>query len=180
MSIYTKGGDKGETSLYVRKSGKFIRVSKSSLRIDAIGCIDEANSILGVVLAFSKSKELENRIERIQRDLFTIGSILAGSKLKLSEESTSCFEKEIDEMDVKLPVLANFILPGGDKLGSLLHLARTIMRRAERSVVALSKKERVGSEILKYINRLSDYVFMLARFENYKTKRKEKIWDSKQ
>ena len=178
MVIYTKGGDKGKTSLYSQTKKKR-RVLKDSLRINAIGGIDEANSFLGVVVAFSNPRKLKGEIAEIQKDLLTIGSMLAGSSLKLSPDRTKHFEKTIDLIDAKLLVLANFILPGGGKIGSLLHYTRTLVRRAERGIVALNKKEKVDPEIIKYINRLSDLLFMLARHENHKEGKKEKLWTSK-
>jgi cob(I)alamin adenosyltransferase len=178
MVIYTKGGDKGETSLFSRTKKKR-RVSKDSLRINAIGTVDEANSFLGVVAAFTASKKLKVEIEEIQRDLLTVGSMIAGSPLRLSTERAIHFEKTIDVLDKNLPVLKNFILPGGGKSGSFLHFARTLVRRSERAIVTLSKKEKLDPEIIIYINRLSDFLFMLARGENHKSGNKEKIWNSK-
>ncbi|KKQ36370.1 MAG: hypothetical protein US53_C0055G0001, partial [Candidatus Woesebacteria bacterium GW2011_GWA1_37_7] len=130
--------------------------------------------------------KVENILEEIQRDLFTIGSILAGSDLRFSISKTNKLEKTIDEFEGKLPVLKNFILPGGSLLGSYLHLGRTVARRAERGVVSLSlslrnqkefKNKRVISEsVLPYLNRLSDFLFMLARYTNISSGEKEKIW----
>ena len=200
MAIYTKRGDTGETSLYDRGGAQRIRVSKDSLRIKAIGSIDELNSLLGVCIAVSKQSKLlprygqpladksktEDVLEEIQRDLFTIGSILAGSDLRFSISKTNKLEKIIDEFEGKLPVLKNFILPGGSLLGGYLHLGRTVARRAERGVVSLSlslrnqkefKNKRVISEsVLPYLNRLSDFLFMLARYTNISSGEKEKIW----
>ncbi len=175
MSVYTKTGDKGKTSLY---GGK--RVSKTNLRIEAIGNIDELNSTLGVVLSSLKEKNLKDELSRIQSDLFGIGALLANpsSSSKLDKRGVE-FEKIIDGLDKKLPELNNFILPGGGEAGSHLHLARTVARRAERRIVQLSEKENVQAEILIYMNRLSDLLFMFARFINYKEKKKERIWKSR-
>ena len=176
MAIYTKRGDKGETGLFSSDPSKKRRVSKSSLRINAIGSLDEANSFLGMVSAFCRDKKLRRLIEEIQTDLLTIGSILAGSKLKIDKRRIKETEKEIDGLEGKLSVLTNFILPGGGEVGSLLHFARTLARRAERAVVALHRKEKVDPEILVYLNRLSDYMFMLARDTNKKGGIRERIW----
>lgn len=178
MSVYTRAGDKGKTHLYQGKT-----ISKASLRIDAIGSIDELNSSIGVVLPEVRSKKLEVRSEliRVQNDLFEIGGALANptSKLKKLTGRVQNFEKIIDRLENGLPPLVNFILPGGGKSGSLLHLARTVSRRAERRVVELSEQDKVQPEIITYMNRLSDLLFMFARFINYKEKKKELKWTSR-
>ena len=179
MAIYTKKGDRGETSLYDVDARKAKRISKSSDRIEAIGSIDEVNSLLGVAASFVKYKKTIKFIEDIQRDLLTIGSMLAGSKLKLSEDRVDDLEEIIDELEGKLPVLSNFILPGGSGSAAHLHQARCIVRRAERVIVKLGQKEHVDEIILMYINRLSDLLFMLAREQNSKAKVKDKIWKGK-
>jgi len=178
MSIVTKTGDKGETGLFSSDETKKIRVSKASLRIETIGSIDEANSSLGLAASFVKDKKIKNKIFKIQNYLFEIGSILAGAKLEIDQKLVSQMENEIDEMDKVLPKLTHFILPGGGKAGSLLLSARTFVRRAERRVVELSKKEKILPEVLIYLNRLSDYVYTLARYSNFKEKIKEKAWSS--
>lgn len=172
MAIYTKKGDKGETGIF----GSDKKISKSTLRISAIGAVDETNSALGASLAFSKDFSLKKTIVGIQKDLFTLGSILAGSKLRFRSAKTKKLERIIDRLEGSLPVLKNFILPGGTKTASLLHLARSIARRAEREVVALSEVEEVNSQILIYLNRLSDLIFMLARQANAQKKAPEIIW----
>jgi len=179
MVVYTKRGDRGETGLFSPNPLKKRRISKASLRIAAIGAIDEANSFLGVVSAFSKSKALKREVEEIQRDLFTIGAILAGVKLRLDPGRVKVFEERIDKLQAKLPVSNNFIVPDGGKAGSLLHYARTQVRKAERTVVTLNNKQKVDSKVLVYLNRLSDFLFMLARESNYKEKKKEKYWVGK-
>ncbi len=176
MAIYTKTGDKGETGLFSGDKSKKIRVSKASLRIDAIGSIDETNTFLGLTASFTKSGRIKIKIIEIQRHLFEIGAILAGANLKIEKTLTREMEKEIDEMDKRLPKLNHFILPGGGRAGALLFMARTFVRRAERKVVTLSKKEKVNSDLLIYLNRLSDYVYTLARYINFKEKIKEKAW----
>jgi cob(I)alamin adenosyltransferase len=176
MPIYTKKGDKGETGLYSSDRSKTIRVSKSSLRIEAIGSIDEANTMLGLAASFVKDKKLKNKIFKIQERLFEVGAILAGANLKIASEAVTRMEEEIDEMDKSLKKLTHFILPGGGFGGAHLFLARTFVRRAERTVVALSHKEKVDKDVLVYLNRLSDYVYTLARYSNFKEGVKEKAW----
>jgi cob(I)alamin adenosyltransferase len=176
MPIYTRTGDKGKTSLF---GGK--RVLKSDDRVETYGTIDELNSILGVVVATieTKNKKLAKDLEEIQHDLFTIGSYLANPISKpvtRLEKRIERFEKEIDSMTSKMPELHNFILPGGGKVGASLHQARTVCRRAERSLVGLMQEEEVDQHVVKYINRLSDLLFTMARFVNHKEKKKETIW----
>jgi cob(I)alamin adenosyltransferase len=180
MPIYTRFGDKGKTALHTGKT-----VSKGSIRVEAYGNLDELNSFLGVVLSRIRDKKIKEEILKIQNDLFEIGASLAGpgekQHLTLSKELKKRvleFEKTIDLLTKKLPKLKNFILPGG-KTGSLLHYARTIARRAERRTVALAEKEKVLEEVLVYLNRLSDLLFMFARAINYREKQKETIWSSK-
>lgn len=180
VKIYTRTGDKGETSLF---GGK--RVSKASGRVDTYGTVDELNTILGIAVAFLRPSEklIKKELEHIQHDLFTIGATLAspGNKTNVSrseklEKRTTEFEQLIDELTGKLPELRNFILPGGGKAGSHLHLARTVCRRTERRIIALSKKEEVDNGIIMYFNRLSDLLFTMARFVNHKEKKKETMW----
>lgn len=181
MSIYTKFGDKGKTSLYGGKT-----VSKANLRVEAYGCCDELNSFLGIVLIDLKEKNINKNILQIQQDLFEIGGSLASlSKTKEKELSVYLkqriiyFEKEIDSYSKKLPELENFILPGGGKVGANFHFARTLTRRAERRIVALSEKENINKDILIFVNRLSDLLFIYARFVNHKEKKKETLWRSR-
>lgn len=169
MAIYTKKGDRGETSLFLKK-----KTSKDSARIGAIGAIDEANSYLGVVI--SESPELKKSLNEIQRNLFVAGSILAGAKLRFSKVKTRKLERVIDRLEGSLPVLKNFILPGGSKVGAKLFFARTLARRAERAVVRLNRFEKIKPEILVYLNRLSDYLFMIGREVNLKEGKKEEVW----
>ncbi len=158
MKIYTKTGDKGQTSL-----GNGKRVSKSDPRIWLVGEIDELSSVLG----------LAGELEEIQHDLFIISSCVAGrdEDLNFLKKRVTDFEKEIDSLDKKLPELHNFILPGGTQRAGFLHLARSVCRRVERRVAELGTQ----AELLVYLNRLSDLLFTLARFENSKNKVKEKI-----
>lgn len=189
MPIYTKKGDKGRTSLFTGK-----KVSKTAVRIETIGTIDELNSVIGVVvsqiprqrlgsLTVANPKfQITKELMEIQKDLFEIGASLANPstkrKFNISDRVTH-FEKIIDEMTAKMPKLSNFILPGGTGAGAFLHIARTVCRRAERRVVALSLKESIDKEILVYINRLSDLFLTMSRFVNFKEGKKETIWSSK-
>jgi len=180
MPIYTKFGDKGKTSLFGGKT-----VSKGNLRIEAYGNLDELNSFLGVVLAQTKDKNIKSELLKIQQDLFDIGANLADLRVQQNQvieqklkTRVSEFEKQIDLLTKKLPILNNFILPSG-RIGSLLHYARTIARRAERRTVILAEKEKVLPEVLVYLNRLSDLLFIFARAINHKEKQRETIWSSK-
>lgn len=174
MRIYTKFGDKGNTQLL----GGTV-VPKNDLRVEAYGNIDELNALLGIAISFSDSEELKSSLTRIQNDLFVIGAELAskGAKAKqIPPSRASELEAEIDKMWDELPPLQNFILPGGSKTASLLHHARTVCRRAERSIIALSQKEAVNPEIIIYINRVGDLLFTHARHVNYSKKVPEVIW----
>ncbi len=165
MKIYTKKGDKGKTSLI---GG--VKVSKSSPRIHAYGTIDELNSFIGIVRDMYPDAHATEVLYRIQNLLFTIGSHLAAdpekSRMKLpeiSEIDVKILEDEMDRMNEYLPELMHFILPGGHVASSHCHVARCVCRRAERLIVELSEKELVEPIIIKYINRLSDYLFVLSR-----------------
>ena len=176
MPIYTRTGDKGQTSLF---GGS--RKDKDDPRIEAYGEVDELNAVLGIVISFSEYEEITKQLKEIQRDLFVIGSELATENKKLLKKTISSiragqFEEEMDRIESEIGVLHNFILPGGSKLASLLHLARTVCRRAERRIIALSKTEKVNPDIIIYINRLNDYLFMLARVANKKSRVEEVIW----
>lgn len=179
MAIYTKKGDRGTTVLYDKKARQNIRTAKDSLKIRAIGAVDEANSYLGLCLSLSKEKKLSKLLSQIQENLFKVGAVLAGVSLRFSASKTRILEKETDRIEKSLPVLKNFILPGGSTLSANLHITRTIVRRAEREIVALGEVERVKPEILTYLNRLSDLLFMLARKVNYESGLKDKIWKRK-
>lgn len=178
MSVYTRSGDKGRTSLYGGKT-----VSKASRRVNTYGTLDELNSFLGVILSQTKNKNLRKELTVVQNDLFEIGASLAAPATNKHQELGRYlkqrvieFEKTIDLNTQKLPELENFILPGGNLTGSSLHFARTLARRAERRIVELAEKEQINKEILVYLNRLSDLLFMLARDINYQDKQKEIIW----
>lgn len=181
VKIYTKTGDKGQTSLF---GGK--RVSKSSVRVEAYGTVDELNSFIGIVCSIlvKKEKQITKELINIQRDLLSIGSYLASPSNKKQRERIGVlenrikeFENLIDSKTKKIPKLTNFILPGGGILSSNFHYSRTLCRRAERRIVALSKKEEVDLLVLKYFNRLSDLLFTLARYVNMREKGKEEVWN---
>lgn len=174
MPIYTKKGDKGETGLATG-----IRISKDSLKIRAIGAVDELDSQLGFAKSFSEDKKTIQIISDIQKNLLTIGSILAGSDLRFSKPKTTKLEKIIDTWDKALPPLKNFILPGGTNLAAQLHVCRSSARRSEREITALAQVEKVPDSIKMYMNRLSDFLFMFARFVNFSKKVKEEVWIGK-
>lgn len=174
MPIYTKKGDKGETGTF---NGK--RISKDSLQIEILGTIDEANSFLGLSSSFLGEQYLKNKIVQVQRVLFKLGSIIAGSRGSISKSVVTKYEKEIDEWTKAMPPLKNFIFPGGSAAASAMFTARTVVRRAERLVVTLAGKEKLNPTILIYINRLSDYLFTLARYINFREGARETIWKTK-
>lgn len=175
--IYTKTGDRGMTSLY---DGS--RVLKADKIIEVLGTIDELNASLGLLAAFLK--EPDEKIFSRQKELMSLASMVALSKSKikpqkdfqLNEAHIENLEKEIDEMEKKLNPLEKFILPGGTKSSSLAHFSRTICRRLERLLVALHIEDKVEELILKYINRLSDWLFVYARYINFG---KEIVWETK-
>jgi cob(I)alamin adenosyltransferase len=157
-------------------------VSKDALRIRAYGDVDELNSVLGLARANSKNDEIVSILEMLQRDLFTVGSDLASPKQesrevpRVNKDMIIRLERTIDGFQEKLPALKAFILPGGGETGALLHLARSVGRRAERSIVALGKTETVSEDVLPYVNRLSDLLFVMARFSNHLEGREETEW----
>lgn len=183
MKIYTKTGDGGKTSLI---GGT--KVFKSSPRIEAYGTVDELNSYIGLVSDFSNNDHVKDILKEIQDRLFTIGSELAcdpGKETRMSlpdlhETDVELLEKEMDKMDEELPVMKHFILPGGLPVVSFAHVARCVCRRAERCCVNLrEKEEKVDGLIIKYLNRLSDYLFTLARFLGMKGNAPEIIWKAR-
>ncbi len=183
MKIYTKTGDAGKTSLI---GGT--KVFKNNSRIEAYGTVDELNSYIGLVSDFCNDDHAKKILKEIQDRLFTIGSELACDPDKnikmpipdLHESDIELLEKEMDEMDKELPVMKNFILPGGSPSISFMHVARCVCRRAERSCVNLMEKGgEVNPLIMKYINRLSDYLFMLARYTGIKNNIQETIWQAR-
>ena len=172
MKIYTKTGDDGTTGLY---GGT--RVSKDHIRIDSYGTVDELNAYIGLIKDQDICSRIQESLYRIQHDLFTVGAILATDPEKailkngkerlnipkINAKSITLLEEEIDEMNKDLPQMTHFILPGGHNTVSFCHIARTICRRAERLTVALCHETEVDEHVLKYLNRLSDYLFVLAR-----------------
>ena len=179
MAIYTKRGDKGETSMFDEDSVQRGRIPKDSLRVEALGVIDELNSFLGIIRSETQDKSLSLSIKEIQENLLTIGSITAGSKLKFFFAQTKKLERLIDGLEGELPVLRNFVVPGGSIVAAQLQYSRALTRRVERRVVALAKLEKVRSQILIYLNRLSDYLFMLAREVNHKNGVGDEPWKGK-
>ncbi|WP_417427999.1 cob(I)yrinic acid a,c-diamide adenosyltransferase [Kiloniella sp.] len=175
--IYTRGGDKGKTSL---GSGK--RVHKHDLRVEAYGTVDETNAIVGIARLHSKDL-VDDILARIQNDLFDLGADLCCPEekdpeyppLRITAEQVERLEQEIDDLNADLAPLKSFILPGGSEIAAYLHQARTVSRRAERFVSALSQTEDINPEGLKYINRLSDLFFVLARHVNDKGA-KDVLW----
>ncbi len=180
MKIYTKTGDKGETSLF---GGE--RVPKYHDRIEAYGTIDELNSVIGVAVTETQNPSVVKVLKRVQNELFTLGADLATpndkrDKVKIptiGEEHCVNLEKEIDGFDSQLPELRNFILPGGSKGAALMNQARTVCRRAERIVVSIPEEFDIGPNIVIYLNRLSDLLFVLARYENYVNGIEESKWN---
>lgn len=185
MKIYTKTGDKGQTSLY---GGT--RVSKASARVESYGNIDELNSFIGFAKSEIQQEKVLNQLKKIQFDLFTVGSesatpvdklTLANGKsrlsLMISETEIEELENWMDEMETQLEPLQYFILPGGGKSATSLHICRTVCRRAERSLIFLNETEEVRPELIKYLNRLSDYLFVLARYISKISGEKEEYWN---
>lgn len=166
MKIYTRGGDRGETSLF---GGA--RVSKSDPRIESYGTVDELNSCIGMARALGSGSIVDGHLEQIQNDLFEIGSHLASPQGStrfsgVDPQRISDLEGAIDSMESSLAPLRNFILPGGSQPSASLHLARTICRRCERHVVGLADPSDVSGTTIAYLNRLSDFLFVAARFVN--------------
>ena len=177
MKIYTKTGDKGDTSLI---GG--VRISKSDLRIESYGTVDELNSWLGLVLEYMPKDRL-SEIQQLQHLLFSVGAQLASASSEqkrpfstISEENILDLEKHIDDYESFLPAMTHFILPGGSKAAAQAHIARCVCRRAERIVVQLSRVSFVDKLLLVFLNRLSDYLFCLARALNYWNNNDEIKW----
>jgi len=176
--IYTRGGDKGKTSL-----GNGERVDKNSIRVEAFGTVDESNSVLGIAIINLKSP-FKEMVFRIQNDLFDLGADLCVPEnkkldyepLRITQFQVDRLEKEIDTMNSRLNTLKSFILPGGTLESSYLHLARTTARKAERLMVTLSQKENINPISIKYINRLSDHLFVLARLVNKDNNQPDILW----
>ena len=180
MKIYTKTGDQGQTGLL---GGR--RLGKDDPRVTAYGEVDELNALLGLVRAQTADASLRRLLSALQRDLFALGAQLADpsarvatrkQKAAITEATVRRLERAIDARESKLPRLTSFILPGGSATGALLHLARTVCRRAERSVVALARREALDPRLVVYLNRLSDLLFVLARSENHSRGEPEDRW----
>lgn len=177
MKIYTKTGDAGETGLF---GGA--RVSKADPRVDSYGAVDEANACLGVVRAAGVPPDIDAMLDHLQRDLFALGAQLADGrpaprtfegKARLGEEDIARLERWIDELEASLPPLKSFILAGGSPAGAALHLARTVIRRAERRMVTI---DGVSAVQLIYVNRFSDLLFVIARAVNHRAGVPEASW----
>jgi cob(I)alamin adenosyltransferase len=178
MKIYTKTGDEGKTSLFDNS-----RVWKSDERIMSYGAVDELNSSIGIALSLELDNEIKEILIKLQNDLFIVGSDLANpnmanKKIRTTEEMVIFLEQKIDLLEPQLKPLTSFILPGGTLLASILHLSRTISRRAETHVVELSKSEDINKKAVIYLNRLSDLMFILARIVNNRKKMPDIIWKS--
>jgi cob(I)alamin adenosyltransferase len=179
MKIYTKTGDDGTTGLF---SGG--RVRKSHLRVETYGTVDELNSYLGLVLSYRPTMPTGNELMTVQEHLFRLGADLAtplAAKadwlIRITPEEVAWLEYRIDQMTEHLEPLKNFILPGGTRIAAHLHVARTVCRRAERLVVALTEHEPVNEHVLTYLNRLSDWLFTAARYENKQAEEEESKWE---
>ncbi len=176
MKIYTKTGDDGTTGL---QGGR--RISKSNIRIQAYGAVDEINASIGLILSNKIDDDLEKLLRNIQRDLFVVGSDLSNPDLesrknRITSEMVENIEKNIDRLEGGLTPITNFILPGGHEIASLIHVSRTITRRAETQVILLDESGMINEECKKYLNRLSDLLFVMARIVNEKNGFKDVLW----
>ena len=167
MSIYTRTGDSGETTTNV---GKMVR--KDDALVEAYGSLDELNSFVGLAIAFSPSKGTQAILKRVQKEIFDIGASIFSGGVPVGEADVKALERDIDVVEERLKPLKHFIIPGGVKEAALLHCARTVCRRAERRLVS-AKADKM---LIKYLNRLSDLLFVLARLENAKQGMGEEIW----
>ncbi len=180
--VYTRTGDDGTTGL-----GGGQRVPKDSARIEAFGTVDELNSLIGAARSAGLDPKLSAALAAIQNELFHLGSDLCfleedKARLpapKIESRHVSALEKLMDEMSADLSPLENFILPGGSPGAAALHVARTVCRRAERATLRLSRSEAVGPFVLPYLNRLSDALFVMARYENHRRGSPDLLWDSR-
>ncbi|MCA9980922.1 MAG: cob(I)yrinic acid a,c-diamide adenosyltransferase [Anaerolineales bacterium] len=180
--IYTRGGDEGLTSL-----GSGTRVPKDSLRVHAYGTVDELNSVLGTAVAAGLSEKLADVLPVIQNELFHLGSDLCFTEEdkkkfdipQIEERHVTALETVIDDLTAVVGPLENFILPGGCPTSAHLHVARTVCRRAERDIITLRQTEAIGEHVLPYLNRLSDALFVMARYENHVRGVPEPLWNSK-
>lgn len=180
--LYTRAGDRGETSLF---GGR--RVPKDDPRVAAYGTVDELNSVIGVAASFVRQRRVVADLQSIQNELFNIGAELASDRpVRRAKGQTGTFhlegadigrlERLIDEYDARVPALRTFVLPGGSSGAAALHFARTVCRRAERAVVTLARDENVNPAIVAYLNRLCDLLFAMARYANKADRRRELLW----
>ena len=179
MKIYTKTGDRGDTRLF-----DGTRVRKHNDRAEAYSTVDELNSFIGAAASFLKDPALASMLAEVQKDLFSVGAQLAdpamkhssGGKFQIPRERITALENAIDSFETELRPLRQFILAGGANGGALLHVARTVCRRAERRVVSLSEKVEVNPIVIEYLNRLSDFLFVMARVANHREGKEEILW----
>ena len=179
MKIYTKTGDRGDTRLF-----DGTKVRKYDDRVEAYGAIDELNSFIGASSTFLQDPALKVMLAEIQKDLFSVGAQLADhgfrdqsrAKFQLDPGRIAALENAIDSFETELPPLRQFILAGGGHGGALLHVARTVCRRAERRVVSLSEKVEIHPNVIVYLNRLSDFLFVIARLVNHREGKQEILW----
>jgi cob(I)alamin adenosyltransferase len=179
VKIYTKTGDGGDTRLF-----DGTKVRKYDERVSAYGAIDELNAFIGAAASFLNDGALRDMLAAIQKDLFSVGAQLADpgfkqqtrTKFNLPPERITALETGIDTFETELPPLRQFILSGGGQAGAMLHVARTVCRRAERQVVGLSEKVDVSSNVIVYLNRLSDFLFVIARVVNHREGKSEVVW----
>lgn len=180
--VYTKTGDKGMTSLV---GGT--RVPKTHIRLEAYGTVDELNSNLGLLLTYLSDEQDRNFLRQVQDKLFAVGSQLATDREKIALQTSSIIdweevktmESEIDRLDSLLPPLSAFVLPGGSRGAAVCHVCRTVCRRAERRILALAQQADIAAELLAYVNRLSDYLFVLSRKINQAEGKDEIIWNNR-
>jgi cob(I)alamin adenosyltransferase len=180
VKIYTKTGDRGETGLF---SGE--RVSKSHLLVEAYGTVDEANSLLGVALSHGLHPEVEKTVKNLQSLLFRLGADLAtlpGKRdvARIDNDEITAMESEMDAVTAALPAIHHFILPGGNPGAASLQLARAVIRRAERAAIRAAEEFPISAGALILLNRLSDFLFLLARLENHLSGTRESIWEPEQ
>jgi len=179
VKIYTKTGDRGDTRLF-----NGTRVRKHDDRVEAYGAVDELNSFIGAAASFLADPGLIEMLAGIQKDLFSVGAQLADpgfkqqskAKFQVPRERIEALETAIDSFETELPPLRQFLVAGGGHAGAMLHVARTVCRRAERRVVSLSEKVEVNPNVIEYLNRLSDFLFVIARLVNHREGKQEILW----
>lgn len=176
MPIYTKKGDGGTSTLFDAKLTAGQRISKSSAYFEALGTLDELNSYIGIIRSERIADRFDQILAEIQRNIMNINAVVAGASLKFAKAQTFKLEGFIDEWQESLPALNQFILPGGGVMGAKLHYCRTLVRRAERRLAALDTEHKQPEAVLMYVNRLSDFFFVLARLVNHTQKTIEPPW----